>query len=154
MEEKIEQRPGERILVWFILLFSIFVLIVAVRIPRLEHLSSSGVFPIFIACIMIGSAISILWKNRRRYRAMALGEEVRLAQPFALPKVVVGYTTILALYILLTAPLHFLPSSYLFLVGSFLFLKGATLQKSFLIGAFMLAIIYGLFQTIFKVILW
>jgi len=154
MEEKIAQRPGERILIWVLLTFSVSVLIAALMIPHLDHLSSSGAFPILIACILIGSALRILWKNRERYNALALGEEMRLARPFALPGVVVGYTAILVLYILLTSPLHFLPSSYLFLVGSFFYLKGATLKKSLFIGAFMLAIIYVLFQTIFKVILW
>ncbi len=154
MEEKIVLRPGERILVWLMLAFSIAVLVMALLIPNLEHLSSSGVFPIFIACTMIGSALCILWQNRRRYKAMALREELRLSRSFTFPKVVIGYVVILVLYILLTEPLHFLLSSYLFLVGSFLFLKGATPARSFLIGAVMLAIIYGLFQTIFKVILW
>ena len=154
MEEKTEQRPGERILMWFILAISLFVFIVALMIPHLEHLSSSGAFPIFITFIMIASAIRILWKNRKQYAILSLREEVRQAQPFAVPKIVAGYTVILILYILLTAPLHFLPSSYLFLVGSFLFLKGSNLWRSFLIAAFMLAIIFVLFQTIFKVILW
>jgi putative tricarboxylic transport membrane protein len=154
MEEKTQQRPGERILMWFILAISLSAFIVALRIPHLEHLSSSGAFPIFITFIMIASAIRILWKNRKQYAVLTLAEEVRQAQPFAAPKIVAGYTVILILYILLTAPLHFLPSSYLFLVGSFLFLKGSNLWKSFLIAAFMLAIIFGLFQTIFKVILW
>jgi putative tricarboxylic transport membrane protein len=154
MEEKIEQRPGERILLWFILAMSLFAFIVALMIPHLEHLNSAGAFPIFITSIMIASAVRILWKNRKRYAVLSLAEEVSQAQPFAVPKIVAGYSVILFLYILLTAPLHFLPSSYLFLVGSFLFLKGASLWKSFLIAAFMLAIIFVLFQTIFKVILW
>jgi putative tricarboxylic transport membrane protein len=154
MEEKIPQRPGERILMWFILAISLFVFIVALKIPHLEHLSSSGAFPIFITSIMIASAVRILWKNRKRYAALPITEEVRQARLFAVPKIVTGYTAILVLYILLTAPLHFLPSSYLFLVGSFLFLKGSNIWKSFLIAAFMLAIIFVLFQTIFKVILW
>lgn len=154
MEEKTQQRPGERILLWLLLAFSLFAFITALRIPRLENLSSSGAFPIFITFIMIASATCILWKNRVQYNTLKLIKEVRQAQPFALPKVVTGYTAILVLYILLTAPLHFLPSTYLFLVGSFIFLKGSNLWKSFLIAAFMLAIIYLLFQTIFKVILW
>jgi putative tricarboxylic transport membrane protein len=154
MEEKTQQRPGERILLWFILAFSIFAFTTALMIPHLEHLSSSGAFPIFITFIMIASAVRILWKNRIRYAALSFGEEMNQAQSFALPKIVVGYTAILILYILLTAPLHFLPSTYLFLVGSFLFLKGSNLWKSLLIAAGMLAVIYVLFQTIFKVILW
>jgi hypothetical protein len=154
MEEKTLQRPGERILLWFLLAFSLFAFIVALRIPHLEHLSSSGAFPIFITTIMIGSAVRILWKNRRQYSVLKLREEVRQARPFALPKVVIGYTAILVLYIVLTAPLHFVPSTYLFLAGSFLYLKGSNLWKSLVIAAFMLAIIYFLFQTVFTVILW
>jgi hypothetical protein len=154
MEEKTQQRPGERILLWFLMAFSLFALITALMIPHLENLSSSGAFPIFITSIMLASAATILWKNRKRCAALPLGEEIRQARPFAFPKIVIGYTAILLAYILLTAPLHFLPSTYLFLVGSFLFLKGSNLWKSLLIAAFMLAIIYVLFQTIFKVILW
>jgi hypothetical protein len=103
---------------------------------------------------MIGSAVRILWKNRRQYAALTFGEEVRQAQTFALPKIVIVYTAILVLYILLTAPLHFLPSTYLFLAGSFIYLKGSNLWKSLAIAAVMLAIIYFLFQTVFTVILW
>lgn len=154
MEEKIAQRPGERILMWVLLAFSVSVLIAALMIPQLDNLSSSGAFPLLIAGILIASAIRILWKNRSRYNALTLGAEVRLARSFALPGFVVGYVAILLLYTLLTSPLHFLPSSYLFLVGSFIFLKGATWKKSFLVAALTLAVIYVLFQTIFKVILW
>ncbi|OHE23513.1 MAG: hypothetical protein A2Z43_07205, partial [Syntrophobacterales bacterium RBG_19FT_COMBO_59_10] len=115
MEERIPQRPGERILIWFLLAFSLLAFIAALMIPHLEHLSSSGAFPILITAIMSGSAVRILWKNRKQYAALTFGEEVRQAQPFAFPKIVTVYTAILVLYILLTAPLHFLPSTYLFL---------------------------------------
>lgn len=46
MEEKITRRPGERILIWFNLVFGIFVLTQALRIsalnpyPRLVHFRS------------------------------------------------------------------------------------------------------------------
>ena len=154
MEEKSRQRPGERILLWFCLVFSAFMFITAIRIPNLKNLSSSGAFPIFITSIMLVSAATILWKNRKRYAELALMEEFRRAQPFAMPKIVIGYTAILVVYILVTAPLHFLPSTYLFLVGSFIFLKADKIWKSFLIAAFMVAIVYVLFQTVFTVILW
>ena len=154
MEERIPQRPGERILIWFLLAFSLLAFIAALMIPHLEHLSSSGAFPILITAIMSGSAVRILWKNRKQYAALTFGEEVRQAQPFAFPKIVTVYTAILVLYILLTAPLHFLPSTYLFLAGSFIYLKGSNLWKSLVIAAVMLAIIYFLFQTVFTVILW
>jgi len=154
MEETTQQRPGERIMIWLLLAFSLFALIMALRIPHLEHLSSSGVFPIFIASIMLLSAVSILWKNRKRYAALPFRDELQRTQHFAFPRVVTGYTAILMAYVLFTAPLHFLPSTYLFLVGSFIYLKGDKLWKTFLIAALTLAIIYVLFQTIFEVILW
>jgi hypothetical protein len=123
-------------------------------IPHLEHLSSSGAFPILIGSILMATSIRILWKNRERYGAVTLGRELRLVRPFALPRNVVGYAGILFLYILTTSTLHFLASSYLFLVGSFVFLRGASFVRSLIIGAAMLTGIYLLFQTVFKVILW
>ena len=154
MEEKATQRPGERILIWFLLLLSVFILIQAIMIPSLENLSSSGVFPIIIASIMIMSMLQVLWKNRARYSAFKIGDEFQKAIPIVFPKTVAVYTGILILYILLLYPLHFWLSSYLFLIGSFLFLKGAKILQSLFIAAGMLVAIYFLFQYIFRVILW
>lgn len=154
MTEQTEPRPGERIFIWLLLAFGIFVLITALMIPNLVNLSSSGVFPIFIASILILTMIHVLWQNRQRYAALSLHDECRQIPAFALPVTVIGYAFILLLYILTTAPLHFLPSSFAFLVISFIFLKGASLLRSVIIGAGTLAGIHVLFQTIFKVILW
>jgi hypothetical protein len=154
MTEQTEPRPGERIFIWLLLAFGIFVLITALMIPNLVNLSSSAVFPIFIASILILTMVHVLWQNRKRYAALSLRDECRQIPAFALPVTVIGYAFILLLYILTTAPLHFLPSSFGFLVISFIFLKGASLLRSVIIGAGTLAGIYVLFQTIFKVILW
>ena len=154
MEEKIEQTPGERILLWFLLAFSIFILIQAFRLPNLHNLSSPGAFPIFVISIMILSVLRVLWKNRTRHSALKTGEEFGKAIPFVFPKNVAIYAAILILYIFLLYPLNFWVSSYLFLVGSFLFLKGAKIFRSFFIAAGMLAAIYLLFQYLFRVILW
>ncbi len=123
-------------------------------IPHLENLSSSGVFPIFIGLILIFTMVRVLWQNRKRYAGWTLQEECRQVPAFALPVTVIGYALILLLYILTTAPLHFLPSSFAFLVISFIFLRGTSPLRSVLVGAGTLAGIYVLFQTIFKVILW
>jgi putative tricarboxylic transport membrane protein len=147
-------RPGERVFLWLLLAFGLFVLIIALMIPHLENLSSSGVFPIFVGSILILTMAYLLWQNRKRYAASTLREECRQIPAFALPLTVVGYAGILLLYILTTAPLHFIPSSFVFLVISFIFLRGASPLRSVLIGAGTLAGIYILFQTIFKVILW
>jgi putative tricarboxylic transport membrane protein len=147
-------RPGERVFLWLLLAFGLFVLIIALMIPHLENLSSSGVFPIFVGSILILTMVYLLWQNRKRYAASTLRDECRQIPAFVLPLTVVGYAGILLLYILTTAPLHFIPSSFVFLVVSFIFLRGATPVRSVIIGVGTLAGIYVLFQTIFKVILW
>jgi putative tricarboxylic transport membrane protein len=147
-------RPGERIFIWLLLAIGIFVLITALMIPNLENLSSSGVFPIFVGSILILTMVHILWQNRKRYAASTLREECKQVPAFVLPITVIGYAGILLLYILTTAPLHFIPSSFAFLVISFIFLRGASPLRSVIIGVGTLAGIYVLFQTIFKVILW
>jgi putative tricarboxylic transport membrane protein len=154
MTEGTAQRPGERIFLWLLLAFGFFVLITAFMIPHLENLSSSGAFPIFIASVLILSVVRVLWKQRGRYAALSLPEELKRVRPFALPGTVLGYAIILVLYILTTAQLHFLSSSFGFLVISFIFLKGASPLRSVMIGAGTLAGMYVLFQTIFKVMLW
>ncbi len=154
MPEQAPQRPGERLFLWFLLVFGVFVLITALMIPNLENLSSSGVFPIFVGSILILTMLHVLWQNRRRHAATTWREEWKQIPAFALPVTVIGYAGILLLYILTTAPLHFLPSSFAFLVISFIFLRGASPLRSVIIGAATLAGIYVLFQTIFKVMLW
>lgn len=154
MEERIKQRPGERIFIWFLLALSVFALSQALRIPGLQTLSSSGAFPIFVCLILILSSIQILWKNRDRYSSLKLKEELGAARLFVFPRTVLIYAIILVLYIFSLSPLHFFVSSYLFLVGSFIFLKGTSIWRSFFIAVGMLAGIYLFFQYIFKVILW
>lgn len=154
MPAQAPQRPGERVFVWLLFGFGIFVLMTALMIPNLENLSSSGVFPIFVGSILMLTMVRVLWHNRNRYAAMTWREEWKRIPAFALPVTVIGYAGILLLYILTTAPLHFLPSSFAFLVISFIFLKGTSPLRSVIIGAGTLAGIYVLFQTIFRVILW
>ncbi len=154
MEKKkidMEQNPpGEKILIWFLLLFGIFVSITAYNLP-LEKLSSSGAFPLFIGGVMIASAGSLLWKNRRRYSEYKLSEEIKEALPLVLPVRVVIYSLIVICYIFLMKPLGFWVSSPLFLVGSFLYLRGAGIIRSLIITAGFLAACYFLFQYLFKV---
>lgn len=154
MSAQIPHRPGERIFIWLLLVCGIFVLITALMIPNLENLSSSGAFPIFVGSILILTMVRVLCQNRKRYAASTVHDECRQVPAFVLPITVVGYAAILMLYILITAPLHFIPSSFVFLVVSFIFLRGASPFRAVLIGAGTLAGIYILFQTIFKVMLW
>jgi putative tricarboxylic transport membrane protein len=154
MPEQTPHRPGERIFIWLLLAFGVFVLANALMIPRLENMSSSGVFPIFVGSILILTAARVLWRSRKGYATLTLREEWRRVGAFVLPMNVVGYAFILLLYILTTGPLHFLPSSFGFLVVSFIFLKAASPLRAVIISVGTLAGIYVLFQTIFKVMLW
>jgi putative tricarboxylic transport membrane protein len=154
MTEQTRQRPGERLFLWFLLAFSVFILITALMIPNLENLASSGAFPIFVGSVLILSTGRVLWHNRKRYAALTVREEFRQVRPFVLPMNVIGYACILLLYVLTTAPLHFLPSSFGFLVISFIFLKGTSPARSLIVAAGTLAGIYVLFHTVFRVILW
>jgi hypothetical protein len=153
MEENTERRPGERILIWFLLALSIFVFVVSWLMPH-DTLSSSGAFPLFIGSVMILSILRILWKEHRVFASWKWGEEIAQTKTFIFPKEVLAYTVVLVLYLLLLYPLHFWVSSYLFLVGSFLLLKGAKPVKALIIGAGMVAGIWFLFQYIFQIVLW
>jgi hypothetical protein len=153
MEEHTERKPGERFLMWFLLALSLFVFIVAWRMPH-DSFSSMGAFPLFIGAVMFLSILRILWKERKVFASWQWKEELPGIRPFAFPNQVVAYIVVLVLYILLLDPLHFWVSSYLFLIGSFLLLKGAKLLRGLMIGAIMLAVIWFLFQYIFRIVLW
>ena len=153
METTTERKPGERFLMWFLLALSLFVIIVAYAMDH-SSFASTGAFPLFIGTVMFLSSARILWKERRVFSSWNWREELPQAKPFAFPRLVVLYTIVLILYILLLYPLHFWLSSYLFLVGSFLLLKGARLLRGLMIGAIMLAVIWFLFQYIFRIVLW
>jgi putative tricarboxylic transport membrane protein len=153
MEENTERKPGERFLMWFLVVLSLFVLVVAWQMPH-DSYSSSGAFPLFIGAVMFLSILRILWKERRVFASWKWTEEIPQIKPFAFPMQVVAYAIVLIFYILLLYPLHFWISSYLFLVGSFLLLKGAKLIRGLIIGAIMLAVIWLLFEYIFRIVLW
>ena len=154
MEEKTVQKPGEKILIWFLLFFSIFILVQAIMIPGLKSLSSSGVFPIFISSIMIMTMLRLLWKNRTQYSTRKISDEFKKGITLVFPKTVAVYAGILVLYILFLYPLHFWVSSYLFLLASFVFLRGAKPFQALFIAAGLLVLIYFLFQYLFRVIFW
>jgi len=153
MEENTERKPGERFLIWFLLALSLFILITAWFMPG-RSLSDSGAFPLFIGSVMILSVLRILWKERKIFSSWKWREERVLIKPFVFPKEVLVYIGVLVLFMLLTNVLHFWVSAYLFMVGSFLLLKGARPVKALIIGTVMLAVIWLLFQYIFRIILW
>lgn len=153
MENNTERKPGERFFIGFLLALSLFILITAWFMPR-RTLSDSGTFPLFIGFIMILAVLRIFWKERKIFASWKWKEEGPLIQPFVFPKDVTVYMLVLLVYILATGYVGFWVSSYIFLVGSFLLLRGAKLVRALITGAVMLAVIWLLFQYIFRIILW
>mgnify|MGYP000876562597 CR=1 FL=1 len=153
MEENVKRKPGERFLMWFLLALSLFVFITAWFMPR-HTLSDSGAFPLFIGAVMILSILRILWKERKVFASWRWREEIVQVQPYVLPRDVIAYIAVLLVYILVTGYMGFWLSSYLFMVGSFLLLKGARPVRAMITAAIMLAVIWLLFQYIFRIILW
>jgi hypothetical protein len=153
MENNAERKPGERFFIWFLLALSLFIFIAAWLMPR-RTLSDSGTFPLFIGFIMILAVLRILWKERKIFASWKWKEEGPLIQPYVFPQDVTVYIAVLVAYILVTGYMGFWVSSYIFLVGSFLLLKGAKPVRALITGAVMLAVIWLLFQYIFRIILW
>jgi len=153
MENNTERKPGERFFILFLLALSLFILITAWFMPRQTY-SDSGAFPLFIGFIMTLAVLRIFWKERKIFASWKWREERPLIQPYVFPKDVTVYIAVLLIYILVTGYMGFWVSSYIFLVGSFLLLKGAKPVRALITGAVMLAIIWLLFQYIFRIILW
>jgi hypothetical protein len=153
MEDNTERKPGERFFIVLLLALSLFVLITAWFMPR-HTLSDSGAFPLFIGFIMTLSVLRIFWKQRKIFGSWKWSQERSLIQPYVFPKDVTVYMLVLLVYILVTGYMGFWVSSYLFLICSFLLLKGAGPVRALITGAVMLAVIWLLFQYIFRIILW
>ncbi len=153
MEENTERKPGERFLMWFLLALSLFVFIVAWQMPH-DSFSSIGGVPALHRSGDVPVDPPHPLEGAEGLRLLAMERGARPGQDFRLSQSGVVYIVVLVLYILLLYPLHFWVSSYLFLVGSFLLLKGAKLVRALITGAIMLAVIWLLFQYIFRIVLW
>lgn len=155
MKNKRKLEAGETAFTWMMLMFSIFVLIMAYRISGLSSVSSPGAFPMLAAVIMVGSIVVLLLDNRKATKPDSDGvvEELRMAAQDIFHPVFLIYTAIIILYMILLQPLHFIPSSFCFLLGSIILLKGSTPVKSLLITVVLLASIYVIFHYLFRVVL-
>jgi putative tricarboxylic transport membrane protein len=148
-------RPGENLFCVLMLLLSLSILLLAYRISGFASLSSPGAFPMAAGLVMVISMGLVLLGHRRLDKPSVSGfkEEVQVAARRVLPLKFLIYAGIILAYMLLLQPLHFLPSSFLFLVVSMMALRGSGLVKSLLISAGTLAVIYLIFQFLFRVVL-
>lgn len=155
MEECKRLKVGERLFIWILTAFSLFVLIAAYRISGFSSKSAPGTYPMATAAIMVVSLVFIHLGNRKKLKPEVknLREELKQAIQKVLPRALVVFTGLIIGYMVTIQSLGFVISSYLFLLLSMIYLKGSTLLKSFLISGFTLAVIYVVFQYIFTVVL-
>lgn len=147
--------PGELTFVLVALLFALTALWQAYRISGFASWSSPGAVPMLAAFVMALSAVKVVASTLRKSRPeVAPGST--LARAFGnvlLPRVIVGFTLLIVLYMFALEPLGFVVSSFLFLVAGMWVLGSRRLGYDVLISAGSLAVIYAIFQTAFSVVL-
>ncbi|MCP8687598.1 tripartite tricarboxylate transporter TctB family protein [Marinobacterium sedimentorum] len=147
--------PGEVTTVWLLLVFSLFVLYQAYRITGFSGLSSAGAFPLAAAFIMSATALYLVFDNLRLAHRQSADDHhpAWLVINELMPLRIVLFTALIVAYMLLLQPLGFLFSTFLFLCSGFIYLRGSTPLRSVLIAAVAVAVIYGLFHYLFRVVL-
>lgn len=146
---------GEVTTVWLLLVFSLFVLYQAYRITGFSGLSSAGAFPLAAAFIMSATALYLVLDNLRLAHRQAADDHrpAWLVINALMPLRIVLFTALIVAYMLLLQPLGFLFSTFLFLCSGFIYLRGSTPLRCVLIAAVAVAVIYGLFHYLFRVVL-
>lgn len=147
--------PGELVFTLLLLAGSAFLLREAYGISMFESFTSPGIFPMLAASVMVVTALLALRGTLRQPSAQDAGAE-SLALQFMrrmAPPVLLAFVLAITAYMLLLQPLGFLLASYLFLVVSMRLLGSRRWGLNLLIGAASLAAIYGVFQTLFAVVL-
>ena len=153
--EKVKKlRAGELYFDYFVLAFSIFLLIVAYQISGFS-ISGPGTFPMASTVVMVFSMLFVIIGNRKAEREVKDGffSECRQAIREVFTPTFFIYTIIAIAYVVLIQPLHFLPASFLFLIISMIFLKGSSPINAVLISTGTLTFIYVIFLYFFKVLL-
>ncbi len=145
-------RAGER---WFdlvLLCLSLTALIIAWRISGFA-LAGAGTFPTASTAVMVGALIVVMWGNRAKEKQNKEGllSEIRQTLREVFTRDLVVYTMLMAIYIMVIVPFHFLPSSFLFIALSIIYLKGAGPLKAILISGGTLSVIYTIFLYFFQV---
>ncbi|MBL1375877.1 tripartite tricarboxylate transporter TctB family protein [Zobellella iuensis] len=154
MKKTRKLHPGERLISWLLLLFSLFLFHQAYRISGFGGLSTPGIFPLFASGVMVACMLYLVCDNWRIARA---GQEQKSRLETVLGKLlplkIVLFTLMIVGYMLLLQPLGFLLCTFLFLVLSFLYLGRLGLVKAILIAAGAVGAIYAIFHYLFQVVL-
>lgn len=146
--------PGELAFCALLLLLSLFLLWQAYGISGFESLTSAGTFPMLAAATLVVTGTVFCWQSLRRGPADFGGQGNW--QAFAVqvtPPIWMGFTVAVCLYMLALPRLGFLGASFLFLLLSMRLLGSQRWLLNVGVSVAALAAIYGVFQTIFSVVL-
>jgi putative tricarboxylic transport membrane protein len=146
---------GEIVFAALLVVFSGFLLWTAYGISGFASLSSAGAFPMLAAAVLLLTGLVNLvqaLKSRPTERQPGESALAKFAREVT-PSVIVGFTLVIAAYMLLLDRLGFLVSSYLFLVASMRLLGGRRWGLYLVVAAVSLGAIYIVFETAFSVVL-
>lgn len=147
--------PGELAFALVMLLFGATALWQAYRISGFASYSSPGAVPMLAALVLLGASVRIVLAAVRQPPA-EVPEGGTLSRQFErvlLPRVIVAFTALIALYMFALDPLGFVASSFLFLAAGMWVLGSRRIVYNLAISAVCLAAIYAIFQTAFSVVL-
>jgi putative tricarboxylic transport membrane protein len=154
MKQTRKLHPGERLISWLLLLFSLLVFHQAYRISGFSGLNTPGSFPLLAALVMVVCTLFLVLENR------ALGRknrdrktEAALVAGKLLPPKVVLFTLMIVGYMLLLQPLGFLLCTLLFLTLSILYLGRVKVLSAVLIATGSTGAIHVVFSYLFQVVL-
>jgi hypothetical protein len=147
--------PGELGFCLGMLLFSLTALYQSYRISGFSSWSSAGSLPLGASLVMSLSSLRIIFRELGRPVSELLpGESVaRCFCRIVFPARHMVFVTVLVAYMFLLEPLGFLASSFLYLLAASRVLGERRYARMFAVNAFLLAVVYLVFQTAFSVVL-
>ncbi len=150
-----QRLPGELIFSFLLIAFSLFMLWQAYAIAQFTSITSAGAFPLFAAAVLLISGLVAAGETVRLTSAPGgAGESVwRQFVRQITPGMLVQFVLAIAVYMFALERLGFIVSSYGFLVLSMWLLGSKKWVLNLWVSALCLAVVYGIFQTIFAVVL-
>ncbi len=155
-------KPGEKILAFIFLIFSIVILFLSYGISGFKSMSSPGSFPMIVSVVLLISAIFIVRDVLRKNKDSREEKQESTANTLKLlfPHTVIIFIFVSFLYVFLLQKITFLYATILYIIFLGVYFNNKKfkfdLKEIFKIGAISLAttiIVYFIFQKIFNVML-
>ena len=143
------RKPGEAAFTFGLLAFSLLALWLSYGISGLASISAPGTLPMLASVVLVASSLTI----SRQVWAMPPPLEGESFFRLMTPLRWVNFFLLGMAYILLLTFVGFVPATFLYLFVSIVYLHKQGWLMAFFVSANSLAIIYMVFQLVFKVIL-